>query len=182
MKMKKALFILFSIGVLFLVGCAGFRQPQVNAGYYIDVKPDSKATLQIGTNNSQANSIHSPIGSAEGGEGETADATKQADMAKSSGLFVNNNVGDRSADVDTTAALELLRNVKGASAGQAQTTSKGDSSPTTSGDQSQTPTSADTKTTTIPVAVGQTAPKAEAKPETQSQPQQQSQQDQSNQP
>lgn len=180
--MKKVLFVLFSIGVLFLVGCAGFRQPQVNAGYYIDVKPDSKATLQIGTNNSQANSIHSPIGTAEGGEGETADANKQAEMAKSSGLFVNNNVGDRSADLDMTAALELLKNVKGVSAGQTQTTSKGDSSPTTGGDQQQTPTSTDTRTTTIPVAVGQTAPKAEAKPETQSQPQQQNQQDQPNQP
>lgn len=182
--MKKVLFVLFSSCVLFLVvclqGCAGFGKPQVNAGYYIDVNPNSKATLQIGTNNSQANSIHSPIGSADGGEGETADANKQAEMAKSSGLFVNNTVGDRSADVDTTAALEMLRNVKGVSAGQAQTTSKGDSSPTTSGDQSQTPTNTDT--TTVPIAVGQTAPKAEARPETQSQPQQQSQQDQPSQP
>lgn len=177
--MKKVLFVLFSIGVLFLVGCAGIR-PQVNAGYYIDVKPDSKATLQIGTNNSQANSIHSPIGSAAATEGETADADKQAETAKSSGLFVNNNVGDRSADVDTTAALEMLRNVKGVSAGQAQTTSKGDSSPATGGDQQQTPTSTDT--TTVPIAVGQTAPKAEAKPEAQSQPQQQDQQDQPSQP
>ena len=160
--MKKVLFVLFSIGVLFLVGCAGIR-PQVNAGYYIDVMPESKASINIGTNNTQSNAIHAPIGKTTATtEGETADADKQAEMAKSSGLFVNNNVGDRSADVDTTAALELLRNVTGTSAGQAQTTSKGDSSPTTSGDQSQTPTSTDT--TTVPIAVGQTAPKAEAEP------------------
>lgn len=163
--MKKLIaFVLSGIAILFFCGCAGFRQtPQtVNAGYYFNFHPDSKASTCVGTNNTQSNAVHAPIGkTSDAGEGERADADKQASKASSSGVFVNNNVGDRSADVDTTAALELLRNVKGASAGQAQTTSKGDSSPST-GSQNQTPSNTESPTLALPVSVGQTAPSATA--------------------
>ena len=152
-----------------LTGCGLMRPASVNAGYYIENKPDSKTTIMLGTNNSQANAIHAGIGKAAGAaEGEKAEAVKEDEgkagqTAKSSGLFVNNNVGDRSAEVDATAALEMLKDVQGTSAGQAQTTSKGNESPST-GTQSQTPSNTQTDTTTLalPVAVGQSSPTATA--------------------
>ena len=135
-------------------GCNGLR-PQVNAGYYIENLPDSKTTVLIGTNNSQANAIHAAIGDAAGAaDGEKAEADKAQQTAKSSGLFVNNNVGDRAAEIDAAAALEVLKDVRGTSAGQAQTTTKGDSSPATS-DQAQTPTQTETRTVNTPIAVSQ---------------------------
>lgn len=140
-----------------LSGCNGLR-PQVNAGYYIENLPDSKTTVLIGTNNSQANAIHAALGEAAagggvGGQAAEASATNQA--AKSSGLFVNNTVGNRAAEIDATTALEVLKNVRGTSAGQGQTTTKGDSSPATGGAQTQTPTQTENRTTNIPVAVSQ---------------------------
>lgn len=150
--------------VLLFSGCGGglFGPDTVNAGYYIENKPDSKTTVLIGTNNSQANAIHAGVGGAAGAaEGERAEADDNARTAKSSGLFVNNAVGDRSADVDATTALEMLRNVRGVSAGQAQTQSKGDSSPSTSS-QNQTPSNTESPTLALPVSVGQTAPSATA--------------------
>lgn len=141
--------VLFAL--LIFAGCNGLR-PQVNAGYYIENLPDSKTTVLIGTNNSQANAIHAPIGDAA--DGEKAEADKAQQTAKSSGLFVNNNVGDRAADIDATSALEVLKDVRGTSAGQAQTTTKGDSSPATS-DQAQTPTQTETRTVNTPIAVSQ---------------------------
>lgn len=158
--------VLFAL--LIFVGCNGIR-PQVNAGYYIENLPDSKTTVLIGTNNSQANAIHAGLGNAAGvTDGEKAEAVKTGEdkvgqTAKSSGLFVNNNVGDRAAEIDATAALEMLKDVQGTSAGQTQTTSKGDSSPST-GTQSQTPSNTQTDTTTLalPVAVGQTGATATA--------------------
>ncbi len=150
-------------------GCNGLR-PQVNAGYYIENLPDSKTTVLIGTNNSQANAIHAAITDTAGaGEGNPAEAEKAGEgkagqTAKSSGLFVNNNVGDRAAEIDATAALEVLKNVRGTSAGQGQTTTKGSESPATGGAQTQTPSNTQTDTTTLalPVAVGQTGATATA--------------------
>ncbi len=136
-------------------GCNGLR-PQVNAGYYIENLPDSKTTVLIGTNNSQANAIHAAIGDAAGAaDGEKAEADKAQQTAKSSGLFVNNNVGDRAADIDATSALEVLKNVRGTSAGQGQTTTKGNESPATGGAQTQTPTQTESRTVNTPVAVSQ---------------------------
>ena len=154
--------------LLIFAGCNGLR-PQVTAGYYIENLPESKTTVLIGTNNSQANAIHSGLGDAAGvADGEKAEAvktdeSKAGQTAKSSGLFVNNCVGDRAAEIDATAALEMLKDVQGTSAGQTQTTSKGDSSPST-GTQSQTPSNTQTDTTTLalPVAVGQTGATATA--------------------
>lgn len=143
-----------------LTGCAGLR-PAVNAGYYIDNKPESKTTIILGSNNSQANAVHAAIGDAGAAAGELAEASKQEQKARSGGLFVNNAVGDRMADVDATSALEMLRNVKGTSAGQTMTTSKGDSSPST-GTQTQTPSNTETRTLALPVAVGQESPNATA--------------------
>jgi|BioPla2DNA2_1021312.scaffolds.fasta_scaffold22646_5 hypothetical protein len=156
--MKKAIAILMLVilAVMLGAGCTLLNPPlTVNAGYYIDNKPESKTTVQLGTSNSQANAIHAGIGaSAEATDGQPAEADKTGQKAKSSGLFVNNVVGDRQADIDATAALELLRDVKGASAGQTQTTSKGDSSPST-GTQSQTPALNENRTVNVPVAVSQ---------------------------
>ncbi len=141
-------------------GCNGLR-PQVNAGYYIENLPDSKTTVLIGTSNSQANAIHAAIGDTAGAaEGEKAEAvktdeTKTGQTAKSSGLFVNNNVGDRAADIDATSALEILKNVRGTSVGQGQTTTKGNESPATGGAQTQTPTQTETRTVNTPIAVSE---------------------------
>lgn len=161
--MRIMMMILLGAGLLLVCSCGLLGPSAVNAGYYIENKPDSKTTIILGSNNSQANAIHSPLGKVSGtvGEGESAEANKEELKAKSSGLFVNNAVGDRVADVDATAALEVLRNVKGSSAGQAQTTSKGDESPST-GTQSQTPVHTETRTIATPVAVGQQAPTATA--------------------
>ncbi len=167
--MKVFLKLFLSAIWVMLTGCNLVRPPSVNAGYYIENKPDSKTTIMLGTNNSQANAIHAAIGEAAGAaegekaEAEKADEGKAGQTAKSSGLFVNNNVGDRSAEIDATAALEMLKDVQGTSAGQTQTTSKGDASPST-GTQSQTPSNTQTDTTTLalPVAVGQSAPTATA--------------------
>lgn len=137
-----------------LSGCNGLR-PQVNALYYIENLPESKATALIGTNNTQANAIHSPLGAVPAVGGAPADATTGTETAKSSGLFVNNTVGNRAAEIDTTAALEVLKNVRGTSAGQGQTTTKGNESPATGGAQTQTPTQTENRTTNIPVAVSQ---------------------------
>lgn len=141
--------------LLIFAGCNGLR-PQVNAGYYIENLPDSKTTVLIGTNNSQANAIHAAIGDAAGAaDGENAEADKAQQTAKSSGLFVNNNVGDRAADIDATSALEVLKDVRGTSAGQGQTTTKGNESPATGGAQTQTPTQTESRTVNTPVAVSQ---------------------------
>lgn len=141
--------------LLIFAGCNGLR-PQVNAGYYIENLPDSKTTVLIGTNNSQANAIHAGLGNAAGvTDGEKAEADKAQQTAKSSGLFVNNNVGDRAADIDATSALEVLKDVRGTSAGQGQTTTKGNESPATGGAQTQTPTQTESRTVNTPVAVSQ---------------------------
>lgn len=152
-------FAVICLGILafILSGCNGLR-PQVNAGYYIENLPDSKTTVLIGTNNSQANAIHAALGDAAAGggvEGQAADANKATSTARSSGLFVNNNVGDRAAEIDATAALEVLKNVRGSSAGQGQTTTKGNESPATGGAQTQTPTQTETRTTNTPIAISQ---------------------------
>lgn len=141
--------------LLIFAGCNGLR-PQVNAGYYIENLPDSKTTVLIGTNNSQANAIHAGLGNAAGvTDGEKAEADKAQQTAKSSGLFVNNNVGDRAADIDATSALEVLKDVRGTSVGQGQTTTKGNESPATGGAQTQTPTQTESRTVNTPVAVSQ---------------------------
>lgn len=144
--------ICLSILAFIVSGCNGLR-PQVNALYYIENLPESKATALIGTNNTQANAVHSPLGAVPTVGGAPADATTGTEAAKSSGLFVNNTVGNRAAEVDTTAALEVLKNVRGTSAGQGQTTTKGNESPATGGAQTQTPTQ--TTTSNTPVAISQ---------------------------
>jgi len=108
------------IAAMAVMACAGCRTPSVNAGYYIDNKTDSKTTVLIGTNNTQANAIHAGI-NPSGNSGDVAEANEAQKTAKSSGLFVNNNVGDRSADIDTSAALELLKDVAASTASANQT-------------------------------------------------------------
>lgn len=162
--MKNIVTITISAAMLLIVTSCGTLRPQVHAGYYIENLPDSKTTVLIGTNNSQANAIHAPIKDAGSDtEGQPAEAKAAERTAKSSGLFVNNTVGDRTADVDATAALEMLRNVRGTSAGQSQTTTQGDESPAT-GTQTQTPTQTETTTTNVPISVGQAATSETAAP------------------
>lgn len=138
------------IVAFFTCGC-GSLKPHVTAGYYIENSPESKSTIVLGSNNTQANAIHSalPNSTAEGG---TAEASQAAATAKSSGLFVNNTVGSRSADIDATAALETLRNVQSSTASQNAT--RGDASPNTT-TQSPTTTDSHEKTATPTVNVGQ---------------------------
>lgn len=146
--MKKTLAII-AIAAL-AAGCGSLR-PAVTAGYYIENLPDSKSTIVLGSNNTQANAIHSALPTSTA-EGSTAAADQANQTARSSGLFVNNTVGSRSADIDATAALETLRNVQSSTASQSAT--RGDTSPNTT---TQTPTTTDSheKTSTPTVNVGQ---------------------------
>lgn len=138
------------IVAFFSCGCRGLK-PSVTAGYYIENLPESKSTIVLGSNNTQANAIHSALPTSTA-ETSTAEADNANQTARSSGLFVNNTVGSRSADIDATAALETLRNVQSSTASQSAT--RGDTSPNTT---TQTPTTTDTheKTTTPTVNVGQ---------------------------
>lgn len=156
--------------MLFITGCGLITPPTVYAGQYFDMKKDSKPIVQVGTNGSQANAIHAAIGAVEGGEGQLAEADKNLQTAKSSALFNNNTVGDRSADVDATTALEMLKDVQGSSAAQGQTTSKGDTSPATGGAQTQTPTQTETRTTNVPISVSQGGANSATSPAPQAQP------------
>lgn len=157
--------------MLFITGCGLLTPPTVYAGQYFDMKKDSKPIVQVGTNGSQANAIHSPLGDVPlAGDGQAAEADKENSIAKSSGLFVNNTVGDRSADVDATTALEMLKDVQGSSAAQGQTTSKGDTSPATGGAQTQTPTQTETRTTNVPISVSQGGANSATSPAPQAQP------------
>ena len=163
---QKTVFALICLGILAIIlsGCGLLNPPTVYAGQYYNMQKDSKPIVQVGTNGSQANAVHAAIGDAvAAAEGEKAEADKTTNTAKSSGLFVNNAVGDRSADVDAAAALELLKDVQGTSAGQTMTASKGDQSPAT-GSQTQTPsnTQTETKTNNIPVSVSQRGASAAA--------------------
>jgi hypothetical protein len=71
-------------------------------------------------------------------------------------LFGNIGVGDRTADVAASNAIELLRNVRGSSAGQSTALTRGDDSPADS-QQSQTPTQTENRNRTlnVPVSVSQ---------------------------
>ena len=138
-------------------GCA--TRPNVTAYNYYDVKPESKACIQSGTQGSQANAIHSPLGqlpdinpNAPAEATATNPDTAKQNTVRSSGLFVCNSQGDRATDVAASNAMEFLKNVRGSSAGQGQTMTKGDASPAT-GSQSQTPTQTESRTTNMPVAI-----------------------------
>jgi len=138
--------ILAAIAGLFLTGC--FLRPAVGyAGYAIINNPDSRSTLVIGSNNTQANAVHSPLGATDepgecacGKDGcqegcsenkaqkacscATASGCGRAfadgkeNRAYAGGLFVNNTVGNRSADIDATSSLEKLSKVKESTVGQ----------------------------------------------------------------
>ncbi len=157
--MKKGIAILALVILALMMG-SGCTRPTVYAGYYVENQPDAKTTLLIGTNNSQANAVHSPLGAdVQSAADDSASATREEDknikIARSSGLFVNNTVGDRAADIDATSALEFLKDVKASTAGQGQTTTKGAESPATGGAISQTPALSETRTVNIPLAVSQ---------------------------
>lgn len=136
-------------------GCGIFSRPSVGtAGYYIDNRPESKATVVIGSNGTQANAIHGQLDNQPGTTGgETA-----SEKSPGAGQFVNWNSGNRSADIDATAAIEQLHKVSGTTAGQS---SARDASPQTT-TQSPTTTEERTTNTTIPVAVSQGAANATA--------------------
>ena len=148
------MFALMAVLAVFVAGCGLLERPYVgNAGYVLINQPDSKATAVIGSNNTQANAIHSPLN--EGGmeQPEKAEADGAGRIAKASGLFVNNNVGDRSADIDATSSLEKLSRVSESNV--SQNTGR-DQSPASS---STTSTSSKQKTTEVdvstPVSVSQ---------------------------
>lgn len=129
-----------AFAALSLTGC--FLRPAVGyAGYAIINNPDSRSTLVIGSNNTQANAVHSPLGAAGDSKAcgcgqEKCPGCNQADgkpcgmcasgavadgkenKAYSGGLFVNNTVGNRSADIDATSSLEKLSRVRESTVGQ----------------------------------------------------------------
>lgn len=142
MKHTHAL-ITTAIGTVLLTGCGMFSRPSVGtAGYYIDNRPESKATLVIGSNGTQANALHGTLAGTAGEKGEPA-----SDKSAGAGQFVNWNSGNRSADIDATAALQSLSRVSDTTNGQAGAR---DSSPQTT---TQTPTTTEEHTTSVPVAV-----------------------------
>ena len=125
-------------------GCGLFSRPSVGtAGYYIDNRPESKATVVIGSNGTQANAIHGELSNQPGQGGEkTASAETSG-----AGQFTNWNSGNRSSDIDATAALQNLSRVSDTTNGQSGAR---DSSPQTT---TQTPTTTEEHTTSVPVAV-----------------------------
>lgn len=146
--MKKTMLVaMVVLTVMLLSGCGLFSQkrPLVgNAGYVIQNDAESKATVVIGSNNTQANAIHSAVGGAGAEGGADADQTGKA---KAGGLFVNNTVGNRSADVDATTSLEKLSRVQDSTVGQ---TTGRDQSPATS---TATPTTSREKNVSVSVPV-----------------------------
>lgn len=155
--MKTNILLLTCILAVALSGCGLFRPNVGTAGYYIDNRPESKATVVIGSNGTQANAIHGTLADQPG-----SSATETAsDKSSGAGQFTNWNSGNRSADIDASAAIESLSRVSGTTAGQ---NASRDSSPNTS-TATTSPTSTETRTTTIPVAVSQGAANATAKPE-----------------
>jgi len=151
-----------------LTGCASTKpQPttEVTAYNYFAFEPNSNANVQSGTQGSQANAIHAPVNGPEvadkqAAEGEQApqqlsDKQQQKSIQQAS-LFGNNATGDRATDVAASNMIELLRNVRGSSAGQSGALTRGDDSPADS-QQSQTPTQTENrnKTLNVPVSVSQ---------------------------
>ena len=150
-----------------LTGCAGTKKekPSVTAYNYFSFEPNSNANVQSGTQGSQANAIHAPVNGPEvadkqAAEGEQApqqlsDKQQQKSIQQAS-LFGNNATGDRATDVAASNMIELLRNVRGSSAGQSGALTRGDDSPADS-QQSQTPTQTENrnKTLNVPVSVSQ---------------------------
>lgn len=150
-----------ALAVVALTGCGLLKPSQINAGYYINMQPNSYGQATVGSNGTQANSIHAALPAADvGGEAVAADAAG-GKTSRASGLFVNSGNFARSTDADLSAAYEVLSRVKGSSAGQTMSTSKGDESPA-SGEISQTPSHSETTTLALPVAVGQSSPTATA--------------------
>ena len=155
------IYIACAVASFLLEGCL---RPNVGqAGYYVENKPESKATIVIGSNGTQANAIH---GELKGQPTQNGDKTASAETS-GAGQFTNWNSGNRSADIDLSAAIEQLNKVNGSSAGQ---NASRDSSPNTQ-TQNTTPTETHQNSITVPVAVSQgaanaTAPAAssEAKP------------------
>lgn len=151
-----------------LTGCASTKpQPTtaVTAYNYFAFEPNSNANVQSGTQGSQANAIHAPVNGSEvadkqASEGEQAPQQVSDQQARKgvqqASLFGNNAVGDRATDVAASNAIELLRNVRGSSAGQSTALTRGDDSPADS-QQSQTPTQTENRNRTlnVPVSVSQ---------------------------
>lgn len=149
------------VSTVLFSGCGMFRPSVGTAGYYIDNRPESKATVVIGSNGTQANAIH---GQLDNQPGQGGDKTSSAETG-GAGQFTNWNSGNRSSDIDATAALQNLSRVSDTTNGQSGAR---DSSPQTT---TQTPTTTEERNTTVHVAVSQgaanaTAPAAssEAKP------------------
>lgn len=145
------------VAAVLFSGCSFLRPSVGQAGYYIDNRPESKATVVIGSNGTQANAIH---GSLKGQPTQGGDKTASAETS-GAGQFTNWNSGDRSADIDLSAAIEQLNKVNGSSAGQ---NASRDSSPNTQ-TQTTSPTETHANSTTVPVAVSQGAASATAKPD-----------------
>lgn len=153
MKKCKAFGIIAVIAV-FACSCGLFKTPSITAGYYIANEPDSKATLVMGSNGTQANAIHAALpdvtapAAAGDVEAPVADGKAKKTVA-GSGLFNNITVGDRSADFDTSAAVQALKEVQSSTAGQ---NSGRDQSPNNN-QQSPNTTDDHTKETSIPLTV-----------------------------
>ena len=151
--MKKNLLIALAAAValaaaaIVLASCGGLR-PNVTAGYYLDLKPESKGNVTIGSNGTQSNSINASVSPAQvAGEAQKTDG--EEGNVRSSGLFVNSGNFQRSSDTDLSAAVEALRNVKASTAAQ---TSARDSA-TQNGQASSTASETETRETNLPVSV-----------------------------
>ena len=162
--MKNYLKLVLVTVMVMLTGCA--IRPNVNAGYYIEMQPNSYGQATVGSNGTQANSIHAALPSGDAGEAAEAVASDTAaggKTSRASGLFVNSGNFERSTDADLSAAYEALNKVKGTTVGQNLTATSGAESPATAtSTQNPQNTTTDTMTLALPVAVGQSAPQATA--------------------
>jgi len=164
--MKSFLKLFLAVIWIMLTGCAGLLRPNITAAYYIDMQPNSYGQATVGSNGTQANSIHASLPSGDAGnaaEAVASDTSSGGKTSRASGLFVNSGNFDRSTDADLSAAYEALNKVKGTTAGQNLTATSGAESPATAtSTQNPQNTTTDTTTLALPVAVGQSAPTATA--------------------
>lgn len=153
----RVLFVVVCIGILAVLvsGCGGGLglRPNVTAGYAVFNYPDSNANCAIGSNGVQNNSIQRELPEAAVNGETVARASDGKESTSTSGLFVNAGNFEKSSETDLSAALEVLKNVKGSTAGQTQTSSGSTGTST----QNPTNTTSETKSTQVevPVAVSQ---------------------------
>lgn len=127
-------------------------RPNVTAGYYLELLPESKGSVTIGSNGTQSNAIHAPVTAPPAKVADTVATENEAKSVETGALFVNSGQFTKTSDTDLSAAYEALKNVKGSTAGQAQTAGGSTGAST----QNPSNTTSEEKTTTLNTPVSLT--------------------------